>query len=151
MQKLILLNLVFILFQSCIGNKKLSQLPPYVSLDVPYMAVSKNGLDTTFDYKVLESDIKTTLPKNIIGKKVIGSVEFYSIINANKQVTDIKIISCKFYRKKRLVHDCPENKNNEANTMLKNHLLKFMQNIPFNQNKAVSKELHPTYCFVRVY
>lgn len=77
MRKLIIaISILTVLLQSCTGSKKTTQLPPYIVPDFPYRALYKKGMDTTFNYQVLQNTIHATLPDSIFGEKVTGTVEF---------------------------------------------------------------------------
>lgn len=154
MRKLITAMAILIVFlQSCTGSKKATQLPPYIAPDLPYRALDKKGMDTTFDYQVLQNTMYATLPDSIFGKKVMGAVEFYSMINTDKSVTDIKIIECRFYKQNEalLVYEFNDKMNNQVDSKLKNYLLAFIKDKPFKQNKAVTLQQHPTYCYIGFY
>jgi hypothetical protein len=148
-----IISILAVLLQSCTGSKKTMQLPPYITPDLPYRALDKKGLDTTFDYQVLQNTIHATLPDSIFGKKVTGAVEFYSMINADKHVIDVKVIECRFYKMNStsLVYEFNVKMNNEVDGKLKNYLLEFIQDKPFKQNKTVTLPQHPTYCYIRFY
>lgn len=161
MKRLVIIFLgILIIFQSCLtASKKASRkqnveyMPnlPYRALNKGVLSKNEPPLDTTFDYKVLEKIIDAALPKNIFGTKAMGTAEFYSMIDTNKHVVDIKLIECEFYKKGHLVYNYKENSKAEADSNLKKYLLELMQSTPFVQNKPATLPLHPTYCFVRFY
>jgi hypothetical protein len=152
MKKLITAICILTLFlQSCTSNKNATQTKPYVMPDLPYRALDKKALDTTFDYQVLQVPLYASLPDSIFGNKVKGAVEFYSMIDAGKHIADIKLIECRFYKKQQLVYEYNEKVSNQVDSKLKNYLLAFMQDKPFKQNKAVTLQQHPTYCYIGFY
>jgi hypothetical protein len=148
---LVTIYVLIMLLQACTGNKKMPTAMPCYMPELPYRALDDKSLDTTFDYEVLEKNIDATLPDIVFGKKVEGTVELYSMIDASKHVTDIKLITCKLYKKDHLVYEYNENMNKDIDSSLKNFLLAFMQDKPFKQTKPATLQQHPTYCFIRFY
>lgn len=75
------------------------------------------------------------------------------MINTNKYVADVKVIEWKFYKENSasLAYEFNEKMTNEVNSKLRNYLLAFIQDKPFKQNKAVTLQQHPTYCYVDFY
>ena len=160
MKRLVIIFLgILFLFQSCLtASKKASKQNTEFTPNFPYRALNKSALnknepplDTTFDYKILDKPIHGELPKNIFGSKAKGTAEFYSMIDANKNVVDVKLIECEFYNKGNIVYQYKENANIAVDNKLKQYLLDFIKDKPFIQNNPTTLPQHPTYCFVDFY
>lgn len=149
--KIIVVAIVLILFQSCLPEQKKALVKgyPYVMPDLPYMALNKKELDTTFDYEILERTIYATLPKNIFSGKVTGTVEFYSMITKDKHVEDIKLITGKFHKKGKIIYEYKPDENDLISIKLKKYILGFIQDKPFRQTKPATLKYHPTYCYIK--
>lgn len=123
MRNVALIVITFGLLQSCCNKRKASaDQHVYVVPDLPYMALNKKALDTTFDYQVLDHPIYDTLPNRIFKTRVTGAVEFYSVIDESKNVTDVKLISAKFYKRKHLVYTYNPEQGNRIDKELINYL-----------------------------
>jgi hypothetical protein len=148
-----LIILAFFSISSCnIGSKKASNSTVICPIpDLPYLALERNKLDTTFDYQILANPIELKLPDSIIKGKVFGSSEFYVLIEPNKNIKDIEFIDCKLYRKTQVFYNykSTQNEHRDLTLQIKNFILQNLKEIPFKQTKEASVGIHKTYCFIR--
>lgn len=146
--------LLLAILYSCHSTKKI-QPTTYFFSDI----LSKDA-DTTYSYGVTNNllynghtQYKFTLPDSLGGDKMAGFVDYYSMVNSNKESESIEILELAirkndkkfiYYRKgydtaaaekpyfKRLVH----------------YIYETTRAIPLKQTKPATLKLHPTYCSI---
>ena len=150
MKYLLLMGCLSVL-QSCLCTRKAAtqKSRPYAEPFLPYAALDRSKLDTTFDYEVLVKEpVYVKMPDEVMSAKLTGDVEFFVLIDERKTIVDIAVVRCKLYKGKTLYYDFSNEGGNPINEKLKSYLLNFMKDRPFKQTKGVAPGRHPTYFFM---
>ncbi|MGC4101145.1 hypothetical protein [Ferruginibacter sp.] len=150
----IILVIAFIL-QSCLSaSREITKKSTSTHGDMPilpYLALEKNKLDTTFDYEVLQKNIYLKLPDSILKGKIKGGVEFYVLIDQNKVIRGIELIECALYNNKKSAGYKFPDLLKEQRQKVQQFLLKCIPIINFKQTKEPTIGIHKTYCFANLY
>ncbi len=156
MRFLSFLFLIAILLQSCLSASRKAQknaAPPYDIPTLPYRALEKNKLDTTYDYNVLHSNIDFKLPDSVLKGNIHGSVEFNVLIDKDKTILGIELIECSLYKKALAVYKFPDpvEMRSELKPKLETFLFQAIKTVNFRQTKAATSQIHKTYCFASLF
>jgi hypothetical protein len=116
-------------------------------------------VDTTFTYELLspsknkiKNDVK--LPDSLGGNKMSGKIDFYCLIDQDKNIKGIEFINVELFKRQKLYFsfDRGETKtgSDSYNKKLKQYVLEEVKSYPFKTHLVPSNDLHKTYCFITV-